>query len=119
MITENLYEQYAKSWYQMTMINCKECRKGISDQADPCPHCGVPTPGVSSEEERLQREIDKWRTEEERQETLYMQAMKNTFLWFGHKKVQYHVGLANEAQSKKNELDNQLFKLRTKKYEVK
>jgi predicted amidophosphoribosyltransferase len=26
----------------MALINCKECNKEISDQAQSCPHCGAP-----------------------------------------------------------------------------
>ena len=33
------------------LVTCPECgKKGISDQANPCPNCGMPNAGVSSKE---------------------------------------------------------------------
>lgn len=32
----------------MAMIECRECKKLISDQAESCPHCGCPARGTSN-----------------------------------------------------------------------
>jgi len=40
----------------MALAACKECSAQVFIGADKCPHCGVPRPGVSYEEERLNRE---------------------------------------------------------------
>lgn len=32
----------------MAMIECRECKKLISDQAESCPHCGCPAKGTSN-----------------------------------------------------------------------
>ena len=47
----------------MALIDGKECKTAVSEHAAQCPHCGVPSPGISYEEEALQKEIDKARGE--------------------------------------------------------
>ena len=44
----------------MGLINCPECGKEVSDQAQSCPHCGYP---LEKNEENVQRGVDavgKW-----------------------------------------------------------
>ena len=96
----------------MSLVRCKECRKEVSIQASTCPQCGIPEPWKSFEEERIEREINDWKKEERRQENLYIQAGKQTFLWWGHKKVRLHVDLANAAQRKVKELREKLYEAR-------
>jgi len=40
----------------MALVACKLCKKQVYVGVDKCPQCGVPKPGVSYEEERLNRE---------------------------------------------------------------
>ncbi|MEE2888676.1 MAG: hypothetical protein VX951_14700 [Planctomycetota bacterium] len=42
----------------MALINCKECRKEISDQADACPHCGFSF-GKERNEEKTKEKNDR------------------------------------------------------------
>lgn len=90
----------------MSLILCKECREKISSQLDSCLHCGVLEPWKSFDEERIEREIASYREEESCQENLYREAMKRTFMWWGHKTVRHHVALANIAQAKATELES-------------
>lgn len=32
----------------MALVQCPECKQEISDQAQSCPHCGAPRPGVAA-----------------------------------------------------------------------
>jgi hypothetical protein len=32
----------------MALVQCPECKQEISDQAQACPHCGAPRPGVAA-----------------------------------------------------------------------
>jgi hypothetical protein len=41
----------------MSLVNCPECQKEISDQAVMCPHCGYPMRGMYGYEYRSQREL--------------------------------------------------------------
>jgi hypothetical protein len=34
----------------MALVECKECRKAVSNSAAVCPHCGVAAPALSAEE---------------------------------------------------------------------
>jgi ribosomal protein L37E len=102
----------------MALLACKECGKQVSTEAESCPHCGVPNPTISYEEQRLEAEIDRWAKEESRQADLYIAAKERTFLWFGWKTVDHHVNLANEAQRKKRDLTKQLFELRQQKLQA-
>lgn len=95
----------------MAMMKCRECRERISTQASPCPKCGDTNPGVSRQEEEIEAQLKKWNDEEKRQERLYIEAGRNTFLWWGHKRVRHHVNLANAAQ-------HEARKIRDKLYEV-
>lgn len=36
----------------MKLIECKLCKKDVSDDAKICPHCGVKNPGIKKEDER-------------------------------------------------------------------
>lgn len=40
----------------MALVACKECTAQVYAEADKCPHCGVPNPGVSYEKEKEIRE---------------------------------------------------------------
>ena len=70
----------------MALIRCKECRRLVSIQADPCPQCGIPQPWKSFEEEQIEQQIEKWQKEEDRQERLYLEAGKRTSYGGGIKK---------------------------------
>ncbi len=41
----------------MSLMNCPECQREVSDQAMMCPHCGYPIRGVSGYEYRSEREF--------------------------------------------------------------
>ena len=103
------------------LIECKECRKDISDKADSCPQCGVPNPAVSYELERLNRELEELENEESRQADLYMKYYNqfdsfplNLLRWNRNKqireKVDHHVALANKAQQDIQAKSDQIYK---------
>lgn len=96
----------------MALVSCKECGEKISDQADPCPRCGVPNPSMPYELERLHREVEALEEEERKQQALYEKYYKQIdgfpwviFRWWHNKalekKVDEHVALANQAQYRK------------------
>ncbi|MBT5469954.1 MAG: hypothetical protein HOK41_05080 [Nitrospina sp.] len=33
----------------MALVNCRECEKEVSDQAETCPHCGIDSPKFEEE----------------------------------------------------------------------
>ena len=75
---------------------------------------GATEPTIGFEERRIRTEIETWQAEEKKQEQLYITAGKERFLWFGEKKVQHHVQLANQAQYKVRQLREQLYKAKDK-----
>ncbi len=93
----------------MALISCKECNEKISNQADPCPRCGVRNPSMPYQLERLLEEVKALEEEEGRQQALYEKYYKqiDSFPWVLfrwrknknlEKKVNEHVALARQAQ---------------------
>ena len=46
----------------MTIINCRECKKEVSNQAQTCPHCGIERPEIAEPSKWLVRFVNftKW-----------------------------------------------------------
>ena len=64
--------------------------------------------------ERVLQDIEALNAEEKRYQALYTQAYKDMFLWFGKKKVDKYVALANQAQYEKQRKYDELHELRLK-----
>lgn len=61
----------------MALINCKECRTEVSDQANACPRCGFPV--AKSESIRIRHEIEQMKVQKqlEDHEKLQEYVLKN------------------------------------------
>ena len=60
----------------------------------------------------VKREINRLREEEGKAEAAYIQANKDRVLWFGKKKVDQYVALANQYQQERKIKENELYRLR-------
>ena len=110
------------------LITCKECKERISDQADPCPRCGVPKPDVPYELERLIQEKEKIQAEERKQVDLYRKyygrVEKSFPMGLLRRKhndamlnlVRQHTELANIAQAKVREKEDEISDFQDKLY---
>lgn len=114
MIARLYYSDYYSRGGAVALVSCKECGKSVSDKALTCPHCGITTPGVSYEEERLEQEIERAEREESDYADRYRRLGSGNFIdrLFNRSQINKFVDLANEAQSRKRELQEQLFALR-------
>lgn len=111
------------------LITCKECLEVISDQAEICPRCGVPKPDLPYELERLIKERDQFRKEEEEQAALYNSYLNQRdrliiFYLLRRKRnddlmemVRHHTNLANKAQSQAMAKDKEIMDYESKLYE--
>ena len=96
----------------MVLVNCRECARKISDQAEACPNCGISNPAIPIELQKLYDELEALREEEKREQVLYEKYYAQIdkfpmvlFRWFHNqkldKKVKQHVARANSAQYQK------------------
>lgn len=93
----------------MALVECKECRNKVYEQADFCPHCGVRTPGITYKEERLAAEIKRVREDESRYAEKYTSLATGFFnMLFNRKEHDRYIDLANEAQRNARDLERQL-----------
>lgn len=74
----------------MALIKCKECATQVYVEADKCPHCGVPNPGVSYEKEK-----------EIREKKAVEDQLVNEIVWLGAQK--------KDAYLRLDKLETQLF----------
>lgn len=103
----------------MALIECKECKREISDQADPCPQCGVADPNTPFELEKLLQERDKILEEEDYHQRIYTQCLDQfdgfpKALFFRKhnrsvsEKLNKHIRLAKELHQKALQKSNEI-----------
>ena len=100
----------------MALVECKECKDKVYEQAELCPHCGVRNPGVSYKEERLAAEIKRVREAETRYAEKYTSLGTGIFnALFNRKEHDRYIDLANEAQRNAEDLERQLAEMQQNK----